>query len=174
MVLFFRQPFFSLRMVALSERSALKRSRAALAPAPWSAAKEIPRPTLASGTRTAERFSRRALASGARTAECFSRCALVAGAGSTAEQNLPKTSRSCRRACSECFQLSSGDRIEGGSGGSMLGCGGSSRLGCGGSSDVRVRQKKRQIERGWGEAEECGGSSEVDFCTGFHLYGTVV
>jgi hypothetical protein len=57
-----------------------------------------------------------------------------------AEQNLPKASCSCRRACSECFRLSSGDRIEGGSGGS--------KLGCGGSSEVGVRQKKRRVERG--------------------------
>jgi hypothetical protein len=134
------------------------------ASAPWSAAKAIPPPVLASGVRTAELFSPRALDSGARTAESFSRRALVTGAGSAAEQNLPKASRSCRRACFERFRLSSSDRIEGGSDGSRLGCGGSSGLRCGGSSEVGVRQKKRRMERGLGG--NAAGRARLTFVEG--------
>jgi hypothetical protein len=76
---------------------------------------------LASGARTAvERFSWRALASGAPTAVerfFFSRRASASGTGSAADKNLSYASRFCRRACSERFRLSSGDPIEGGSGG---------------------------------------------------------
>jgi hypothetical protein len=138
--------FFCLATTPEPERSFLSRHSLALIERSVAAVEST-------GARTAaERFSWRALASDAQTAVerfFFSRRAPASGTGSAADENLPYASRFCRRACSERFRLSSGDPIEGGSGG----------LGCGGGS-------KRRIERGWiergGSSEENEGVRQID------------
>jgi hypothetical protein len=108
----------SWRLQALSARSLAERSQHALASGAVSAAEGI---ALASGLRLAEEGIRRiALASGLRLAEeGIRRNALALGASSSAEQNLPRASRTCLRACSERLQLSSSNLIAGSGGSGM-------------------------------------------------------
>jgi hypothetical protein len=116
---------------ALSTRSLAEQSRRALASGAVSAAEGI---ALASGLGLAEEGIRRiALASCLRLAgEGIRWITLALGASSPTEQNLPRASRSCRRACSERLRLSSSDLIRG-SGGSGV--------------------RRREETTGWGAVE---------------------